>query len=101
MSMLKVLVLVGLLMVAGLVWMIFGPILGRDDTYVIAEDAFLKIAKKLEMDVSDFEVPKKTEISDESRQIVLQWQSKSRPGCRIEVDVDRRCANARPTWNCN
>lgn len=101
MRVLKILTLIALFIVVGFMWFASNQLLSRDDTYVIAESAFQNLAKRIDMEPSDFLPPQKDEIPVEDGAVVLRWHSKYRPECGIEVDVDRKYANARPVWNCN
>ena len=69
-------------------------------TYDIAEGAFTDLAQHLQLPVSDFDPPPPVREGDRSVTLELDWKSKSKIGCRIEVDVDRRFGNARPAWSC-
>lgn len=82
-------------------WVWFRPAIDSTTTYVIAESAFKSFAAQMSMPLSDFDPPSPISDLDGDRMVVLSWVSRSRPECRIEVDVDRLYANARPTWNCS
>lgn len=97
----RILLLILIVICSLFAWMWFGTLSSRQDTYAIAEGAFFNLTKKMKMNVSEFNAPPNIDPSDDSRMVVLEWVSKSKPGCRIEVDVDRKFANARPTWNCD
>lgn len=91
--------LLSLLAFGGYAW--FASNLDTDATFSIGESAYLGLATKMGMSKSDFVAPQPLDKASDSRMVVLTWLSKSKPGCRIEVDIDRRYSNARPIWQCS
>lgn len=75
--------------------------LDAEATFSIGESAYLDLAAKMGISKSDFQAPKPLDKASASRMVVLTWVNKSKPECRIEVDIDRRYSNARPTWQCS
>lgn len=81
-------------------WFFIGPLADSRTTYAAAESAFRGLSAKMSLSPVDFQAPPLDAVGVDDRMVVLSWTSITRPGCRIEVDVDRRYANARPTWSC-
>lgn len=84
--------------IAGTGWWLW-PGLGASETYEIAESAFKDYAVYRGWPVEDFARPEKIEMTGSV--VRLDWKSKTKSGCAIEVDVDRKFANARPSWSCH
>lgn len=85
---------------AALSWWWLNSLIDARSTYSIAESAFHGLAVHMQMSTQDFDAPRYPREFGGARNIRLNWVSKKDPKCRIEVDVDRGHANARPTWVC-
>jgi hypothetical protein len=83
--------------VAVLAWNVW-PDIGTEDTYIIAESAFKDYAKHRGWREKDFSPPEKGPLK--GTLVRLEWKSIAKGGCTIEVDVDRKTANARPSSTC-
>jgi hypothetical protein len=69
------------------------------DTYEVARGAFEMVARHENLDPGDFVPPPPVGVN-EPLLLTLRWRSRSRPGCGIEVDVDRVWVLARPRTYC-
>jgi hypothetical protein len=92
---------IGLAAVIGgfVVWW-FAFQMNPENTYVLGESAFSQAAQHMGLPTTDFVPPPPIDPKDSSRILTLTWMSKTKPGCYIEVDLDRRNAGARPRWGC-
>jgi hypothetical protein len=82
------------------VWFFTG-VTDSESTYEIGLSAFYWIAKRMYLSESDFVSPLHLDTSSKERMVTLEWMYKLHPQCGIEVDIDRRYANARPRWRCS
>lgn len=80
-------------------WLIY-PGVEVTTTYDIAEGAFQNYAKHLGKAEEDFVSPPRLNSGDTNTVVRLDWKSRSQPNCAIQVDVDRKTASARPSWQC-
>jgi hypothetical protein len=96
----KTLAIAGAMILVGIALIFNFSLLDETQTTVIAESAFKSFAKHQNLSIQDFDAMPLNQSMQDERMVVLIWKSKSKLECRIEVDVDRRYSNARPTWNC-
>lgn len=81
-------------------WLLW-PGIDASVTYEIAEEAFQKYAKHMDKAEEDFVPPARLNPRDSDPVVQLDWRSRSRPNCAIEVVVDRKTVNAMPSWQCS
>jgi hypothetical protein len=81
-------------------WLVW-PGIGVTATYDIAEGSFQDYAKHMGKAEQDFVAPPRLNSGDANTVVRLDWRSRSLPNCVIQVDVDRKTANARPSWQCS
>jgi hypothetical protein len=84
-----------------LVFFFYKKPIDDSQAFIIAEGTFLSLAKHLKMMPNEFELLPSNRLPSGEKLVVFVWQSKTKPDCKIEVDVDKMYANARPTWICN
>ena len=70
-------------------------------TFDIAEGAFRDYVRQRGWSLDEFTSPSLEDVGSGDSVVRLDWKSKSQPGCMVQVDVDRKAANARPSWHCS
>jgi hypothetical protein len=81
------------------VWSLW-PGIGAQAVFDIAEGTFKDYVSHRGWSTADFIPPTPSAAEREGSIVRLDWKSKKQPECSIQVDVDRKTANARPAWQC-